>query len=401
MSEAQDTKPRRGRKPKASAGEPKKPKGKRSKRGQPAAATPPKNSSEVPANSGAEGIASTAAPRAAATNGNSTALVKATGRKARVPYSEELAEKIFERLRNGETVRAICRRPGMPRRPALIRQWAMQDAEFGDKYQRARELGCHAMADEILDFADNKDVDAGAVARDRLKIDTRRWLLARILPNIFGDRVEAQIKRRHRRRQARRRRHAAMTDKFPPAPTFVLTEKRRELNRLLASEATHILAWGGSRSGKTFTFCRAIAVRAMKAPGSRHLVARFRFNHVVQSIWHDTLPKVMATCFPTVEVKEDKASWFWEFPNGSQIWFGGLDDRERTEKVLGLEFATVLLNEVSQISLAARNLIVTRLAQNIEGLALKCYLDCDPPVSTHWCHRLFLEKREGCRPTLR
>ena len=72
--------------------------------------------------------------------------------------------------------------------------------------------------------------------------------------------------------------------------------------------------------------------------------------------------------------------------------------KERTEKVLGLEFATVLLNEVSQISLAARNLIVTRLAQNVEGLALKCYLDCNPPVTTHWCHRLFIEKREGTPP---
>jgi hypothetical protein len=96
------------------------------------------------------------------------------------------------------------------------------------------------------------------------------------------------------------------------------------------------LAWGGSRSGKTFTFCRADAVRAMKAPGSRHLIARFRFNHVVQSIWHDTLPKVMATCFPSVEVKQDKANWFWSFPNGSEIWFRGLDDKERTEKVLAL-----------------------------------------------------------------
>jgi hypothetical protein len=66
--------------------------------------------------------------------------------------------------------------------------------------------------------------------------------------------------------------------------------------------------------------------------------------------------------------------------------------------VLGLEFATVLLNEVSQISLAARNLIVTRLAQKVEDLALKCYLDCNPPVRTHWTHRLFIEKREATAP---
>jgi phage terminase large subunit len=173
-----------------------------------------------------------------------------------------------------------------------------------------------------------------------------------------------------------------VTAKEVPA-SFRLTEKQAELRQLLNGDATHILAWGGSRSGKTFTMIRNVVIRALKAPGSRHLIARFRFNHVVQSIWFDTLPKVMTKCFPEVEPKQDKANWFWQFPNGSEIWFGGLDDKERTEKVLGLEFATVLLNEVSQISLAARNLIVTRLAQSVDGLALKCYLDCNPPVRTH------------------
>jgi len=188
-----------------------------------------------------------------------------------------------------------------------------------------------------------------------------------------------------------------VTAKEVPA-SFRLTEKQAELRQLLNGDATHILAWGGSRSGKTFTMIRNVVIRALKAPGSRHLIARFRFNHVVQSIWFDTLPKVMTKCFPEVEPKQDKANWFWQFPNGSEIWFGGLDDKERTEKVLGLEFATVLLNEVSQISLAARNLIVTRLAQSVDGLALKCYLDCNPPVRTHWCHRLFIEKREAQPP---
>jgi predicted phage terminase large subunit-like protein len=178
---------------------------------------------------------------------------------------------------------------------------------------------------------------------------------------------------------------------------FKLTERQAELNKLLAGPATHVMAWGGSRSGKTFTLVRAICIRAMRVPGSRHLVARFRFAHVLQSIWHDTLPKVMSTCFPDVKYKADKASWFIEFPNGSQIWFGGLDDKERTEKVLGNEYATILLNEVSQIALAARNLIITRLAQNC-GLPLKCYLDCNPPVRSHWCHRLFIEKREALPP---
>lgn len=78
-----------------------------------------------------------------------------------------------------------------------------------------------------------------------------------------------------------------MSDK-PPTPSFRLTEKQEELRELLIDpKITHVLAWGGSRSGKTFLLLRAMVARALKAPGSRHLVARFRFNHVVQSIWHD------------------------------------------------------------------------------------------------------------------
>jgi hypothetical protein len=140
----------------------------------------------------------TAAEAAASNNGSngangSTALVKPIGRKPRVPYSEEVAEKLFERLRNGETLKVACRDKGMPR-AALVRQWAMEDEVFGEKLQRARELGCQAMADEIIDFSDNKSTEPGKVARDRLRVDSRKWLLARILPAIYGDRVEVAAK---------------------------------------------------------------------------------------------------------------------------------------------------------------------------------------------------------------
>src|SRR5262245_66291567 len=97
-----------------------------------------------------------------------------------------------------------------------------------------------------------------------------------------------------------------------------------------------------------------VVITRLRAPGSRHLIARLRFNHAVQSLWHDTIPKALAISFPGVEVKQDKAAWFMELPNGSQLWLGGLDDKERTDKILGNEFATVMLNECSQLGLQAR-----------------------------------------------
>ena len=177
-----------------------------------------------------------------------------------------------------------------------------------------------------------------------------------------------------------------------------LTEKQLEAQAQLASDCRYNLLVGGARSGKTYLFCRAIALRAMKGPESRHLIARFRFNHVKASIWNDTFPKVLKTWLPGVEIVSNKAEFFWRFPNGSEVWIGGLDEKERTEKILGQEYATIYLNEASQITWNTVELVKTRLAQVVPGLKQKMYVDCNPPLSSHWTHRLFVDLREPTPP---
>lgn len=180
-------------------------------------------------------------------------------------------------------------------------------------------------------------------------------------------------------------------------PSFKLTAKQIEANRLLASAAQHIMLFGGSRSGKTFLIVRAICTRALKAPGSRHASLRFRLGHIKSSIVLDTFPKVMKLCFPNVEHELNKSDLYASFGNGSEYWFGGLDDKQRTEKILGNEYATIHLNECSQIPYASRNIAITRLAQlvnqkvnGIESvLPLKMYYDENPPDKSHWTYRLF------------
>jgi phage terminase large subunit-like protein len=182
-----------------------------------------------------------------------------------------------------------------------------------------------------------------------------------------------------------------------------LTEKQQEAQRVLAGDATHVMLYGGSRSGKTFLMVRNIVMRALKAPKSRHTVLRFRFNAVKSSVVMDTFPKVMELAFPGVKVNLSKTDWFAEFDNGSQIWFGGLDDKERTEKILGMEFVTIYLNESSQIPWNSRNVALTRLAQKamqeIEGrdpvpLKPRMYYDCNPPPKNHWTYKVFHDKQD-------
>jgi phage terminase large subunit-like protein len=177
----------------------------------------------------------------------------------------------------------------------------------------------------------------------------------------------------------------------PKKPTCILTPKQIEANELLGSDAKNICLVGGARSGKTFVAVRALAVRAIKAARSRHLIARLHKNHVVASIGRDTFPRVMELCFPGVPYKLDHSEWFATLPNKSEIWLGGLDDRERVDKILGTEFSTIFLNECSQIPLASVDTVRTRLAQKA-GLRNRMIYDLNPSGTGHWCHRLFVEK---------
>lgn len=176
--------------------------------------------------------------------------------------------------------------------------------------------------------------------------------------------------------------------------SFELTAKQTEATVLLGSPATHTMLYGGSRSGKTFVILRAQITRRL-AHKSRGAILRYRFNHLKGSIIYDTLPKVMQLCFPGVADHShmDKSDWFYRLPNGSELWFGGLDDKERTEKILGQEYADIFLNECSQIPWTSRNIAMTRLAQKTQ-LRLRAYYDCNPPNEAHWTHRVFVHKTD-------
>lgn len=113
--------------------------------------------------------------------------------RRRPVYNTELGHEICRRLTEGDTLRVICRGDDMPTE-STVRLWVLDDVEgFSAQYARARLVGYHTMADDLLDIADNNATDPGAVNRDRLKVDTRKWLLSKALPKIYGDRVMAEL----------------------------------------------------------------------------------------------------------------------------------------------------------------------------------------------------------------
>ena len=183
--------------------------------------------------------------------------------------------------------------------------------------------------------------------------------------------------------------------------TFKLTDRQQAAQKVCAGPATHCMLFGGSRSGKTFLHMRNVVYRALKAPESRHGVFRFRYNHLKASIVLDTFPKVMRLAFPGVQWTPHVQDGYVELQGGSQVWFAGLDDKERTEKILGMEFATLYFNECSQIPANSIDTALTRLAQKVESridglppqlLKMRAYYDCNPPNQAHWTYRRFVQK---------
>ena len=180
---------------------------------------------------------------------------------------------------------------------------------------------------------------------------------------------------------------------------ITLTKKQEALLPHLGKAGSkHTLIFGGSRSGKTFLICYAIATRALRAPGSRHGIFRKHAVAVKQSVARDTFPKVMSLAYPDATAKWYEQDGLFVFGNGSEVWCSGLDDKERVDKVLGKEYATIYENEASELSYDAHTTLMTRLAQNVEAtvgqpgpLALRNYVDLNPTTQSHWTYKLFVQ----------
>ncbi|EKS1846861.1 MULTISPECIES: terminase small subunit-like protein [Cronobacter] len=129
---------------------------------------------------------------------------KKTGRPS--DYTEELAEIICLRLAEGESLRSVCRDEGMPSKQAVLR-WLARNESFRAQYVRAKEEGAEAIAEELFDIADDGsndwmeklDKDGEAIGyqlngehvqRSKLRIDTRKWYLSKIMPKKYGDRIQ-------------------------------------------------------------------------------------------------------------------------------------------------------------------------------------------------------------------
>lgn len=125
-----------------------------------------------------------------------------TGRPTK--FSQALADQICEQLAMGVSMRTVASDPAMPAMSTLFK-WLREHESFSEQYTRAKQESADAMAEDLLDIADDGTNDwmeihrgdytswttnGEALQRSRLRVDTRKWLMAKMKPKKYGDKLD-------------------------------------------------------------------------------------------------------------------------------------------------------------------------------------------------------------------
>ena len=104
----------------------------------------------------------------------------------------EVIERLLEGIADGQTLRALCREEGMPNWRTVY-DWIDADAELAARFERAREIGFDAIAEDILTNVDNVVAIGEHIQRSKLQVETRLKLLAKWHPKRYGDKQTVDV----------------------------------------------------------------------------------------------------------------------------------------------------------------------------------------------------------------
>lgn len=102
-------------------------------------------------------------------------------------------QRICKTLREDDATFPACR---------TIRTWMAENAEMLAQYARAKEHQLHILAEQIVEISDDDSYDeiftdegkrmmnAEFVARSKLRVDSRKWVLSKLMPKVYGDKIE-------------------------------------------------------------------------------------------------------------------------------------------------------------------------------------------------------------------
>jgi hypothetical protein len=104
----------------------------------------------------------------------------------------EVEERIIEGLTDGVPLRVLCRQDDMPSWRTVY-DWINADPSLASRVAYARDLGFEAIAEDILDIADDTPAISEHVQRSKMRIDTRLKLLACWSPKRYGNKQTVDV----------------------------------------------------------------------------------------------------------------------------------------------------------------------------------------------------------------
>lgn len=106
-----------------------------------------------------------------------------------------ICQAVLQGMRDGLSAFKACQAAGVPQ--STFNRWVDADAKLAEDYAHAREDLIERMANEVLDLADSEVPETGDGKRDwqaiqqrKLQVDSRKWLLSKLAPKKYGDRLE-------------------------------------------------------------------------------------------------------------------------------------------------------------------------------------------------------------------
>ena len=138
------------------------------------------------------------------TEKNNAASDQKRGKGRPTAFNQQVSNTICQRISEGESLLTICKDDSLPSRGTVMR-WLHDDThkDFRDSYARAREAQADFYAEQIINIADEEcttvrhgdgeDVevvfDSAAVARNRLRVDARKWYASKVAPKKYGEKL--------------------------------------------------------------------------------------------------------------------------------------------------------------------------------------------------------------------
>lgn len=111
------------------------------------------------------------------------------------PVRRQKAELVFAGMRSGMSALKSCAKIGLSQ--SCLNDWLNADPDLAADYARARSDLIEFYADQTMKIADEPvaltadgKIDTGAVQKQRLQVDTRKWLLSKMAPKKYGDKIE-------------------------------------------------------------------------------------------------------------------------------------------------------------------------------------------------------------------